>query len=86
MPDITFFTPPKLRADYTYERRDNDTAITVGDWEFKLKSVEPVYDLVYEKYDIVGYAETYTNPDITQEELDVLWKKYLEETRQSGEL
>lgn len=82
MPDIAFFTPPRLTVENTYERRDNITEISFGGWIFTLKSVKPIYGIAHiaGMYGLVGFEETYSNPDITQEETDAIWRKYLEDT------
>jgi len=88
VPDITFFSKARLTSGYeefyTWDKSRAPKSRMLGDWRFYLTSVKPVEDIVAGgRMDFVGYEETYSNPNISQEETDVLWQRYLEETGQA---
>lgn len=72
MPDITLFSQ--------YKASDS---LMVGDWRFKLTSRKPLYGMVGDTLEAIGYEETYSNPFISQEETDTLMQKFREETGQA---
>jgi nucleoside-specific outer membrane channel protein Tsx len=85
MPDIKFFSPYQLNQDYTYKSPDKSRIISFGGYQFTLTRAKPIYELIHGAMCFVGYEETYSNSEISQEEADRVWKQYLEETGQLEE-
>lgn len=82
MADILFFSPYQLNQDYTYKTPDRGRTLSFGEYQFTLVHTAPVHEMIHGKMCFVGYIETWRNEEISQEETDRLWNRYLEETGQ----
>jgi hypothetical protein len=86
MPDIKFFETARPTRDYTWASSTASKSIRFGGYEFILTKTEALDGPINRagQWGFIGYETTYTNTEISQEETDRFWQKYLEDTGQAG--